>query len=275
MSTSADRMTRRVRHETKLRLLTVRRVQTLTPGMRRITLGGEALADFISAAADDHVKVFFPRAPGELPILPSGPPGSAAMPGTQHADAPAPIGRDYTPRRYTRAALELELDFVLHGEGPAATWAAQAAAGQQLGVGGPRGSFIIPNDFDWYVLIGDETALPAIGRRLEELAPPARAIVIAEVACADEELPLTSAATLAVRWLHRGSAEPGDASQLLAAARELQLPEGAGFIWIAGESNVSKALREYFVEQRGVDKAWIKAAGYWKRGAVATHETHN
>lgn len=81
--------------------------------------------------------------------------------------------RDYTPRGFDPVALTLEIDFALHGAGPATRWEAQAQGGQRLGVGGPRGSFIRPTDFDGHLLIGDDTALPAIARRLAEL--PAQA----------------------------------------------------------------------------------------------------
>ena len=70
--------------------------------------------------------------------------------------------RDYTPRRHDAEAGTLEIDFALHEAGPATQWAEQAKVGDLLGVGGPRGSFIVPTDFDWHLLIGDDTALPAI-----------------------------------------------------------------------------------------------------------------
>ena len=70
---------------------------------------------------------------------------------------------------------------MLHGDGPASTWAAQAKPGQQIVIGGPRGSMIIPDAYDWYFLAGDETALPAIGRRLEELPATARVVAVIEV----------------------------------------------------------------------------------------------
>ena len=168
--TTRVRTARRVRHETKMRLLQVREVSRLTPKMVRIVVSGEALAGFISAAHDDHVKLFFPQPGQDKPVLPTPTPNGPVYP----EGAPRPAARDYTPRRYDAAANTLVVDFVLHGEGPATTWAAQARPGQFLGVGGPRGSFIVPDDFDWYLLAGDETAIPAIGRRLEEL-PQARA----------------------------------------------------------------------------------------------------
>src|SRR6266568_4230449 len=78
------------------------------------------------------------------------------------AGSGAPVMRDYTPRRFDAVQRELDIEFALHGDGPAATWAAQAAPGQRVMIGGPRGSFIVPTDFDWHLLIGDETALPAV-----------------------------------------------------------------------------------------------------------------
>lgn len=101
--------------------------------------------------------------------------------GAGKSDGPMPAMRDYTPRRYDLDTLELDIDFVLHGDGPASTWAEQAKPGQFLHIGGPRGSMIVPDMFDSYLLIGDETALPAIARRLEGLPANRRALVIVEV----------------------------------------------------------------------------------------------
>lgn len=271
MNTTHDQphSTNRVRHELRLRELEVRRLQHLTPQMLRVTLAGEQLRGFHSAAPDDHVKVFFPEPGQDRAVLPSGPPGSAEAVGRK------PIARDYTPRRYDPIALELDLDFVLHGEGPAASWAATARVGQHLGIGGPRGSFIVTDDFDWYLLMGDETALPAIGRRLDELRSDTRVTAMIEVQNEKEQQPLTSKAALTVRWLHRGIQAADTSALLLEAVRALQLPAGDGYVWIACESHLARALREHLVNERGVNKAWIKAAGYWKFGAVATHESHN
>ena len=262
---------RRVRHETKMRLLQVREVSRLTPKMVRIVVGGEALAGFISAAHDDHVKLFFPQPGQDKPVLPTPTPNGPVYP----EGMLRPAARDYTPRRYDAAANTLAIDFVLHGEGPATTWAAQARPGQFLGVGGPRGSFIVPDDFDWYLLAGDETAIPAIGRCLEELPTDARVIAVVKVADPAEEQQFQTRTRLGMHWLHRAGAEPGNHVLLQRALTELVMPPGEGYAWVAAEASAAKALRRYLVDRRGLPKDRVKAAAYWKQGAVAVHETYD
>ena len=269
--TTTVRTARRVRHETKMRLLQVREVSRLTPKMVRVVLGGEGLAGFVSAAHDDHVKLFFPQPGHDKPVLPTPTPNGPVYP----EGAARPAARDYTPRRCDPAANTLTIDFVLHGEGPAATWAAQARPGQFLGVGGPRGSFIVPDDFDWYLLAGDETAVPAIGRRLQELPAGTRVIAVVEVADAGEEQKLDTRANLEMHWLHRTGAEAGNHLLLQRALTEFVLPPGEGYAWVAAEASAAKALRRYLVDQRGLPKDRVKAAAYWKQGAVAVHETYD
>jgi NADPH-dependent ferric siderophore reductase len=188
---------------------------------------------------------------------------------------PAPVMRDYTPRRYDAAANTLVIDFVLHGDGPAAGWASQARPGQFLGVGGPRGSFIVPDDFDWYLLAGDETALPAIGRRLDELPAGACVLVVVEVADAGEEQRFDSRADVTTLWLHRADDGAEATSGLVTAVAGLTLPSGEGYAWVAAEAATAKAMRRHLVEERGLPKDRVKAAAYWKHDAVAVHETYN
>lgn len=253
----------RVRHELKRRLLTVKRVAHITPRMVRVTLTGEDLAGFVSAGFDDHIKLFLPSADGSVNMAAApGEPGGPAM-------------RDFTPRRYDAAANELDVEFAIHDAGPATGWAAGAAIGQQIGVGGPRGSFVIADDFDWYLFVGDETALPAIARRLGELRAGTTAIVIAEVTDAAEEQDFASRASVAATWVHRGAAEPGATTLLDDALRAVTLPKGEGYAWVACESLTAKRLRHILVEERGHPKGWVRASGYWRRGAVAVHDNFN
>ncbi|AZG15567.1 siderophore-interacting protein [Cupriavidus pauculus] len=275
MSDNRDLTVQRVRHPLKMRRLQVLRTRQVSPQLLRVTLGGDDLADFVSASFDDHIKVFFPAPGTDQPVLPEVGPDGIVFPEGQ----PRPQARDYTPRRYDNAARELDIEFVLHGDGPASTWAAQARPGQTLGVGGPRGSFVIPHGFDWHLLIGDDTALPAIGRRIEELGPDARVIVVAEVADASARIPLATGPHAEVHWIFRDAhrdAQGGDVpegSQLTPTLRWLTLPQGEGYVWAAGEAAAMREVRQHLVNERGIHKTRIRASAYWKRGNAAVHET--
>jgi NADPH-dependent ferric siderophore reductase len=237
---SLARRVLRVRHELKRRELKVLRVEALSPHFRSVTFTGPELAGFVSASFDDHLKFML------------------------DADGPEPVRRDYTPRRYDAGAGELTIEFALHGDGPAARWAAQAAPGQRVSIGGPRGSFVIAPDHDWHLLVGDATALPAVARRLEELTATTRAIVILQVDEADRRA-LPSTALLSLQWVD-------DTTALIDAVRALELPAGEGYAWCAGEASVMATLRRVLVDEKGHDRRAIRAAAYWKRGAAAHHE---
>lgn len=240
----------RVRHEVRMRLLTVVKVAQLTPHMVRITVQGPELEGFPSASPDDHVKLFFPTAAGEFNL----PTMTADGPKYPEGKDPSPA-RDYTPRQFRADVLELDLDFVIHGEGPASTWAERAKVGDTLGVGGPRGSMIVPSDYDHYVLVGDETALPAIGRWLEEMPADTAVTILAEIASPEEKQALARDA----HWFIRGASPSLD--EALAA---LPIPAGDTFWWVATESKRARDLRSLLVETRGIDKDGVKATGYWQ-----------
>jgi NADPH-dependent ferric siderophore reductase len=256
----------RVRHNPKFRMLQVARVHVMNPHMLRVTLAGEELAGFQSLSFDDHVKVYFPAPGADRPLRPEAGPSGPAFP----EGVPRPVSRDFTPRRHDPKTNELDLEFVLHETGPASDWARQASPGTYLGIGGPRSSMIIPMGFDWHVLIGDETALPAIARRLEELPAHIRVLVIAEVENDSAAVEFQSRAGNQVTWCHRGSDQPGGV--LMRELRRLSLPGGEGFVWAAGESGVIQEVRSYLCNERGIDKRRIRAASYWKRGSQAVHE---
>ncbi len=235
-STPTLRRVERVRHELKRRHLTVKAVETPTPHLRRITFADESLADFVSASFDDHIKVFVDDA-----------------------------RRDYTPRSFDNAARELVVEFALHGDGPVAAWAARAVPGSTLDIGGPKGSLIVPLDYDWHLLVGDETAFPAVARRLEELPAGATAIVILQAADAADRRSFRTSADVQLTWVSTDA-------QLQDAVRALALPDGEGYAWCAGEASAMAALRRELVEVKGHPGEAIRAAAYWKRGAHGHHE---
>ena len=241
----------RVTHEIKRRRLEVLRVVDITPRMRRITLGGPELAGFVSLGSDDPIKLLYPQNAAEQAALESP---TFAIKG----DGPQPAMRDYTPRRYDLKIGELDIDFVLHGDGPASTWAEQAQVGQHLYIGGPRGSMIVPDIFDSYLLIGDETALPAIGRRLEELPAGRKVLAVIEIADAAEQQALQSAADVEIIWVMRGQ------DDLLDVVRNLTLPSGALYSFVATETKLSRQVRRVLLDTHKVNEEYLKAVGYWR-----------
>lgn len=243
------------------RRLEVKRTERLTPRYVRITLGGDELAGFASLGSDDHVKLFFPLPGEDTPIKPTVGPDGVVFP----ADKPRPPSRDFTPRRHDAGAGELDLEFVLHGEGPAATWAANAAPGDLLTVAGPRGSYVIEPRFDWILLAGDETTIPAMSRWLEIIPAGTKVRALVEVNDAGDELPMPTAADLDLTWLHRNGAAPGSTTLLLDAIKAVEIPTGQNtYFWLAGEATGLKAIRRHLVNERGVDKASLNVNGHWK-----------
>lgn len=239
----------RVKIDVRLRALTLARVEDITPAMRRCHFQSPDLADFVSLSPDDHIKLFL-----------EGPDGERVM-------------RDYTPRRFDNASQSLVIDFALHDEaGPATTWARAAQPGDTLNIGGPRGSTIIPDIYDWYLLIGDETALPAMGRRVEELRPQARVTTIAAIGDAREIQTFASAAPWTAEWIRRDTAGPDDAANAIQALDRWTPDHGEGFIWVAGEAQFAKRLRAHLIDERHIAPNRIKAAGYWVRGGPGAHE---
>jgi NADPH-dependent ferric siderophore reductase len=237
---SPVRRIQRVRHEIRQRDVEVAHVEPAGANFISITFKGDALGDFVSDSFDDHVKFMFVDPSGEL------------------------VRRDYTPRYFNRETRELTIEFACHGEGKATDWARHAIAGQRAIIAGPRGSMIIPKDYEWHLLAGDATALPAIHRRLEELSHAVKAIVVL-VSDAADRCELVSEAQLQVQWV-------STPEELVSAIRAMQLPPGDGFVWCAGEASTMVRLREILSHEKGHPKEAMRVAAYWKRGSSDYHE---
>jgi len=229
----------RVRHDLKMRDVTVARINHVSPGFASITFHGEALADFTSLSFDDHAKFMFNGADGEQ------------------------VRRDYTPRRFDRAAREIDIEFALHGHGGAAEWARNATIGQRAIIGGPRGSMILPLQMDWHLLIGDDSALPAVTRRLEELPAGARVQAVLLVDTPDRR----TFATQALAEIHWVASD----NELLQVLTDLPLQPGAGLAWGGGEAALMARVRELLID-KGMPRQAAKVSAYWKRGVADHHE---
>ncbi|MDH1292957.1 siderophore-interacting protein [Comamonas terrigena] len=255
-STTSDTALRveRVRHVFAAHHLQLQLREVVSPGFVRITLAGADLTGFRSDGFDDHIKFLLPQPGQDKPGLPQ------IVDGRPQFDGERPVARDYTPVRWDAAKGQLVLEFALHDHGPAAEWARTAQIGQWAGVAGPRGSMVIPAGFAWHWLLGDDSALPAVERRLAELPATARVTVRLKVAAADRR-PLPSAAQVDLQWV----------DDLAEAAAALPLPSEDGYIWAAGEHNDMAALRTVF-KDKGASPKRMRISAYWKRGQADHHE---
>ncbi|MFJ7420531.1 SIP domain-containing protein [Streptomyces uncialis] len=256
-----------------LRELTVLRVADVTPGMRRVTLGGAQLGAFHrdgldlpalrTDGFDDHVKFFF--AEGDAPpVLPRQKFGSLDWPEDER-----PVAKDYTPVRFDPEAGEIDFDFVRHEGGIASSWAESVEPGSVTWIAGPKMSAGHPEGADWLLAIGDETALPAIGRWLAEMPGGTRARVLIEVGEDSHRQELPTRADAEIVWLSRDGAPAGTTDLLERALRDLEWLPGTAFVWAAGESVTLKAIRRHLRVDREVPRELTDITGYWRRAATA------
>ncbi len=239
-----------------MRRVQVTRFAQLSPRMVRVTFSGDDLSAFAWNGPAAHIKLIFPEDGQAEPRMPQ-------------PDGPRPTRmRTYTPRRFDPTIPELDVDFVLHGDGPASNWAAHADVGQALILGGPGPNYQIDASADWFLLAGDDAALPAIETILEALPAEARAQVLLEVADEHEERPLSTAAHLDITWLHRGAQPVQPGTALEAAVRAIELPAGNGRVYVGCEAAAVRRIRKHLLQEWGLDPATIVTRGYWKLGEV-------
>ncbi|KAA2214668.1 siderophore-interacting protein [Teichococcus oryzae] len=246
------------------RAVRVLRSCDITPRMRRITLRAPDLHRFESRMM--HVKILIPgegsgHGPDGEPLWPRQSPSGQAI-----FDGCALTRRTYTIRRIDAAAGELDIDFVLHGDAsPGSRFALRARPGDWLGLTGPGGGDIPVRG--WTMMAGDETALPAIARALEGMAPDARGVAMIEVADAAERQDLAHPPGVSLRWLFRDGAPCG--AMLLQAALGQDLPEHDDIaIWAACEAETARSLRTHWGGQDRLRKGRFRAAAYWRRGVA-------
>ncbi|AIL62785.1 siderophore-interacting protein [Pseudomonas alkylphenolica] len=277
----------------------------LSPSLTRFVFSGDDVAQMHTLAADQRIKIFFPGANGQPPQLPKQGSWQEARRGLDAQSSP-PM-RTYTIRALRREALEVDVDFVLHGvNGPASAWATQACIGDRLQMVAPNLAFAgDPGGYEWrppkdlrtLLLVGDETALPAIAGILEQMVldyPNVQTQAFIEVPGEQDCLDLTSSAATELHWLPRDvlNGEHGDA--MIHAVRELaRLPrrqlgktdaledvdidqqilwerglpgDGEFHAWIAGESAAVMGIRRFLVQERGLDRKTLTLMGYWRAG---------
>ncbi|MFE3654857.1 siderophore-interacting protein [Streptomyces sp. NPDC059165] len=239
----------------------VLRTERLTPHMVRLVMGGDGLSAFATDGFTDHyVKIVFPVPGVTYPELFDMARIREELPREQW-----PSNRTYTVRAWDPVHRELVIDFVVHGdEGLAGPWAARVQPGETVWLIGPGGGYAPAPEADWHLLVGDESALPAIAASLEQMRPGAAVHAFVEVAGPEEEQKIATPDGITVAWLHRGDQPVGAA--LVAAVRALAFPEGAVHAFVHGEAGVVKELRRHLRVERGVPLERLSISGYWRLG---------
>jgi NADPH-dependent ferric siderophore reductase len=239
----------------------VTRTERLTPSMVRVVLAGGDLAGFAMVEATDaYVNLAFRPPNASYPEV--------YDPRTVRDSAPReeqPARRRYTVRHWDPQTHELTLDFVVHGDdGVAGRWALSATTGDPLVLEGPAGGYRPSATADWHLMVGDESALPAIAASLEVL--PAGDVAVARLVCdgADHEVALPTEARLDLRWLHRTGADD-DVDLLLTSLRDTAFPAGEVHAFVHGEAEEIRGVRRHLLQERGLTRAQMSCSPYWRR----------
>ncbi|PPG10269.1 MULTISPECIES: siderophore-interacting protein [unclassified Rathayibacter] len=249
-------------------VLTVLRTERLTGHLVRVHLGGDGLDAFLAesdperlAATDRYVKLLLPPRGSDLQ-----PPFDLDALRASVAPEQLPVRRTYTVRSVDLERRSIAVDFVVHGdEGVAGPWALAAAPGDRIALSAPGGAWSPSADPEVvHLLLGDDSALPAIASALEGMPAHARGLVLIEVDSAADELDLPAPAGVEVRWLHRGGLEAGRA--LVAAVRAEPRPEGVLEVFAHGERTAMKQLRALLQDEWGVERRALSLSAYWALG---------
>ncbi|KUJ67186.1 FAD-binding protein [Streptomyces albus subsp. albus] len=252
---------RPVRRKTQVHRARVVRTERLSPHMVRLVFGGDGLAAFAAGEWSDHyVKLLFP-----IPDVVYPEPFDIARIREEFPRDQWPRTRTYTVRGWEAASRELTVDFVVHGDsGLAGPWAEAARPGSEIWLLGPGGAYAPSAEADWHLLVGDESALPAIAASVGRLPAGAVARVLIEVAGPEEEQKLDAPDSVEVRWLHRGAAPVG--ARLVAAVQALEFPPGQVHAFVHGEAGFVKELRRHLRINREIPREWLSVSGYWRLG---------
>jgi NADPH-dependent ferric siderophore reductase len=222
--------------------------------MLRVIFCGQELENFVWNGPAAHIKLIL----GPIP-----------------EEGERPLSRTYTPRHFDAARRELTVDFVLHGEGPASTWAAQAQIGQPMVIAGPGRCYELDAQAHWLLIAGDESAIPAIATILEVVPDSVRTQVLIEVNDAADEFAIAAARpNVNIRWLYRarpivghGSAVPAGV-ELTGAVATFRPSAGPGSVYVACEAEAMRRIRRLLLVERAIPREWLTTRGYWKQGAT-------
>jgi NADPH-dependent ferric siderophore reductase len=247
--------------------LEVCRRESLSPGFASVTLGGPALRDLTVAGGDQAVRLFFPREGQTALRMPTASSEAWMAQVLLMPKSVRPQVRTLTIRRTRPAEDEIDIEFALHGDSPLSSWVRRARPGDAAGIFDMGTTYRPPEDTRSRLLVGDETALPAILAILDQTPPSPGTEVYLEVPATADVRDVVAPPGTRIHWFSRDDVpdrRPG--TVVLEAVRRAPMPPGRVYAWVAGESRLATSVRRHLVNDRGVPKADISFAGYWRRG---------
>ena len=229
----------------KTRTLEVLRKEAITPHMLRITFGGQGLEGFPADSDGGYLKLNLPESASK---------------------EDKPVVRTYTIRHYDIESHELHIDFVVHdSDGPAVGWARNCRPGDEMNFGGPGPKKPVDLNADWFLIIGDMSALPAISANFEIMAPDATGYALLEIIHEDDTQVLDIPQNLQVDWIVNSEPEREN-TVLLDRVKKLDWLPGQPYVWVAGELSQSLAIRSLIKSERELKREQFYASSYWQIG---------
>lgn len=248
---------------------TVQRTERVSPHMIRVTLGGPDLQRFSPVGFDQWVRLAIPvRDETRFDNLA---PTFGVKGYLKYLTLPKqtrPVIRNYTIRQTRRDPVEVDIDFVVHGDvGIAGPWAASAEAGTEVAFI-DQGCGWRPVPADWCLLAADESGLPAVAGILRDLPRDAVGHAFIELFDEADRQEVGAPEGVSVHWLTRpASADPG--AVLLPAVASLDAPAGTPYAFAVGERALATGVRRHLVADRGVPKTHVTFSGYWRIGKAS------
>ncbi|MFD7814619.1 siderophore-interacting protein [Streptomyces sp. NPDC059785] len=250
--------------------LEVRGTTKPTPAFMVVTLGGPQLDHLTPTGFDQTVRLFFPREGQQELWMPTASSEAWMAQVLLQPKSRRPWVRNYTVRRVRPELGEVDIEFALHGDTPASAWARRARPGDRAGIFDMGVTYLPPDHAEWQLLVGEESALPAILAILEHAPDSLAAEVFLEVPEeADFRTDFTAPEGVRVHWLARGGTDMPPGAAALEAVRSAPLRPGPFYTWAAGESGLATGVRRHLVRDRGVPKRDIAFFGYWRNGRSA------
>ena len=255
------------RKNTTLCLVEVVRSERISPNFQRITVGGDALAALTPHGFDHWFRLFIPQESGETNY---NLPKRVDMRGyLQYLRMPAdtrPPMRNYTVREFRPDQLELDIDFVVHGdEGLATRFAVRAKPGDTVALLDQGAGFEFDPAVEHYLLAADETGLPAVAGILRDLPRDVRGSAVIEVPHAEDAQEVSAPEGIDVEWVVRGENDvPGVLA--LEAVKRWAKPTEPTTAYVVGEQALATGARRWLVNELGVPKKSVVFSGYWRIG---------